>query len=82
MPLKLIEPEINLESPTTVNDASNVRLFNNSSNVVLVTQKNSEGDVIGSISLGASERLTIRKDFTDTFEGGASVLAVKIAFHY
>lgn len=81
MPLKILSEETNLSEPTTVDTASHVRLLNTGS-TVKITQKNSEGDTIASMTLLANQSVTVIKDYTDTLEGGANVLATKLAFYY
>ena len=81
MTLKVLSSETTLTAATTVNNAAHVRLVNTGATAV-VTQRDGGGDVIGSFTLLANQTVTVTKEYSDTLEGGASILATKLAFHY
>ena len=81
MIVKVLAAQTDLTSATNVNLATVVRLVNNSNNITVVTRKTSGGATIGSFSLIANSVTFAEKDATDTFEGGATILAAKVAYN-
>ena len=81
MIVKVLAAETDLTSATNVSLATVVRLVNNSSSIDVVTRKTSGGTTIGSFTLTANSVTFAEKDATDTFEGGATILAAKVAYN-
>ena len=78
--LKLLGSEGNLASASNVGLAKLVRVLNNSGSVQAITQKNSGGTTLATVTLAGNEVAFIRKASTDTLTGAATSLAVSIAF--
>lgn len=78
----ILNEEGNLETATSVDRASLVRILNNSGAAVKVTQKNPEGDTVASFTMRGGEVVFLRKEINDTLEGGAVLLASKAAFRW
>lgn len=79
--VKVLDVQTNLATATNVGFAPLVRILNSGA-AALVTQKNSEGDVIATFTMNANEVIYLRKDARDTLEGGAAFLVVKVAFNW
>lgn len=77
---KLLGSETDLTAATTVDDGVLIRLYNSGSADIVVTQKDSEGTTIGTMTVPGGAVNYIQKEYTDTLEGGAAVLAVSIAW--
>ena len=54
--------------------------MNNQGSADQVIRKDSDGNVIGSFTLAGNESVFAEKNPTDTLEGGASILAAKVAY--
>ena len=80
MLIKVLDTETNLTSATNVSNATVVRLVNNSSSVDVVTRKTSGGTTIGSFTMTGNSVEYVEKDPSDTLEGGATILAAKVAY--
>lgn len=78
--IKLLAEETNLASATTVNDANLIRVYNSTGAGILMTLKESGGATKGSITIPPGEEYDVQKEHDDTVEGGAGLLAVKLAF--
>ena len=76
--VKLIAAEIDLTSANTVNNASVVRINNNSGNAVLITRANA--DTIGTVTLASGEIVYLQKAPSDTFASNVAVRAVSVSF--
>ena len=79
MALKVLAAETTLTAATNVNTATVVRVINTSTAAV-VTRKDSAGATIGSFTMAANEVVYVEKEPTDTLEGGAAYIAVKVAY--
>jgi len=85
MLIKVLATEGNLSSASNVNKATVVRLFNNHSTNLIITQKNAGGDTIGSFAADNGKIFFLEKEPTDTFEAGSngnSVKVVKVAYKH
>ena len=80
MLIKVLAAETNLGSATNVGSATVVRLLNNQNSAAAVTRKDSGGTTIGSFTMAGNESAFVEKDPSDTLEGGASILAAKVAY--
>jgi hypothetical protein len=78
--IKLLAEETNLASATTVDDAVLVRVYNSTSSGILMTMKDTGGTTKGSITIPPGEEYDVQKLGSDTLEGGAGLLVVKIAW--
>jgi hypothetical protein len=81
MIVKVLAAETDLTSATNVSLATVVRLVNNNSSIDVVTRKNASGTTLGSFTLTANSVTFAEKDPTDTLEGGATILAAKVAYN-
>jgi len=84
MLIKLLAVEGDLSSPSNVNNAKVVRIFNNHSSNVVITQKNVGGDTIGSFAADNGKIFFLEKAPTDTLTAGSnggSVKVVKVAYN-
>jgi hypothetical protein len=83
MLIKVLAAEGNLSSPSNVNKATVVRLYNSHSAEVVITRKDSDGTTIGSFSAVNGEVVFVEKDSTDTLTAASnqsSILVSKIAY--
>ena len=83
MLIKVLAAEGNLSSPSNVNTATVVRLYNSHSAAVVITRKDSVGTTIGSFSAVNGEVVFVEKDSTDTLTAASnesSILVSKIAY--
>jgi len=83
MLIKLLAVEGDLSSASNVNNATVVRLFNNHSTNLVITQKTAGGATIGSFAADNGKIFYLEKSPTDTLESGSnggSVKVVKIAY--
>ena len=80
MLVKVLDTETDLTSATNVSNATVVRLVNNSGSIDVVTRKTSGGTTIGSFTMTANSVEYVEKDPSDTLEGGATILAAKVAY--
>ena len=80
MLIKVLDTETDLTSATNVSNATVVRLVNNSASVDVVTRKTSGGTTIGSFTMTANSVEYVEKNPSDTLEGGATILAAKVAY--
>ena len=78
--LRLLGSEGNLGSASNVGFAKLVRVFNNKASVQVITQKNSGGTTLATVTLAAGEVAYIAKTSTDTLTGAATSLAVSVGF--
>jgi hypothetical protein len=70
---------------TTANTIANgktVRLFNNTAAAVLITQKDSANNILGTITIAANSELFIKKTISDTLEANSGILAVSVTGVY
>ncbi len=84
MLIKLLASEGNLSSASNVNKATVVRLFNNHSTNLIITQKDSDGNTIGTFTADNGKVVFLEKDPTDTIESGSNgdkIKVVKIAYN-
>ncbi len=80
MLIKVLAAETNLGSATNVGSATVVKLLNNQGSADQVIRKDSGGSVLGSFTMAGNESVFVEKDPTDTLEGGANILAAKVAY--
>jgi|TARA_E500000305_G_scaffold99052_1_gene90997 hypothetical protein len=80
MLVKVLAAETDLTSATNVSNATLVRLVNNANAIDVVTRKTSGGTTVGSFTMVANSVEYVEKDPTDTLEGGATILAAKVAY--
>ena len=78
--LRLLGSEGNLSSASNVGRAKLVRVLNNKTSVQVITQKNSGGTTIATVTMAAGEIAFIAKAPGDTLTGAATSLAVSVAF--
>jgi len=78
--VKLKGTEAGVTTASTVGGASVVRCFNATASGILVTQKDSGSNTIGTVTVGSGVTF-IKKDPTDTLTAASSVLMVGVA-HY
>jgi len=76
-PIKVLSQEITLDStPNTVSSAKLVRVVNNNTGPVLITQRNSSNAIIGTFTLGKDSsnfcNEFVLKSPTDTLESNAA----------
>ena len=76
--VKVIASEIDLTSANTVNNASVVRINNNSGNAVLITRANA--GTIGRVTLASGEIVYLQKAPSDIFASNVAVRAVSVSF--
>ena len=84
MLIKLLASEGNLSSASNVNKATVVRLFNNHSTNLIITQKTAGGTTIGTFTADNGKVVFLEKDPTDTIESGSNgdkIKVVKIAYN-
>lgn len=67
-----------LSAATNVGRSTRVRVLNSSSSTILMTLRDSDTNVIGSVTLGANQAIEIWKNPSDTLEGGADLLATGV----
>ena len=80
MILKLLGTETTLSAPSTVNDATLVRLLNTTATNVLVTIKDAAtSSVIGTFTILPNVEHFIQKKYTDTITGNG-LLCVQVAY--
>jgi hypothetical protein len=75
--LKAQESSCN-STPQSYSGQRYIRMFNNTAGAVLVTQRDSGNNVLGSISMVANTELVLSKNSTDTFEANAAIKAVPV----
>tara|TARA_B100001939_G_scaffold345514_1_gene362266 strand:- start:1991 stop:2236 length:246 start_codon:yes stop_codon:yes gene_type:complete len=80
MKLKLNGSEGDLTSASSVSLARLVRVYNSGGSDLLLTQKNSSGTTIGTVTVKTKEVVFIKKEGLDTLEGGAALKVVNINF--
>ena len=83
MLIKVLAAEGDLSSPSNVNTATVVRLYNTHTGAIVITRKNSDGDTIGSFSALNDQVVFVEKDPTDTLTAasqGSAQLVTKIAY--
>jgi len=78
MLIKVLATEGNLSSASNVNKATVVRLFNNHSTNLIITQKNAGGDTIGTFTADNGKVVFIEKAATDTLTAGSNGSAIKV----
>jgi len=78
MLIKLLAVEGDLSSASNVNNATVVRIFNNHSTNLVLTQKNVGGDTIGSFAADNGKIFFLEKAPTDTLESGSNGGSVKV----
>ena len=78
--IRLLGSEGNLGSASNVGFAKLVRVINNHSAVQVITQKNSGGTTLATVTLGIREIAYKSKASTDTLTGAATSLSVSVAF--
>jgi len=78
--IKLLGPEVNLGAATNVSFAKVVRVLNNKTTTQLITRANSDGQVLGTVTLAGGEVAYIEKASTDTLLGVATSLAVGVGY--
>jgi hypothetical protein len=79
MIVKVLASETDLTAATDVDLASVVRV-NNTGSAAVLTRKNSDGDVVGTVTIAANEVIYLEKESSDTLEGGAAFKVVKVAY--
>ena len=77
--VKLKGTESNLATATNLSFAILVRVVNNSSSIQLVTLRNAGGTTLGTFTMTANSVELVKKTSTDTLQGAATTLAVKVA---
>ena len=80
---KVLAAEGDLSSPSNVNTATVVRLYNSHSAAIVITWKDSGGTTIGSFSAVNGEVIFVEKDPTDTLTAasqGNKQLVAKVAY--
>lgn len=78
--VKLLAEEGDLTAASNVDAASVVRAHNTTAGALLMTQKNSGGATLASMTLTAGEVVYVEKATTDTLEGGVGIKAVSVAY--
>ena len=78
MLIKLLAVEGDLTNPSNVNNAKVVRIFNNHSSNIILTQKNAGGDTIGSFAADNGKIFFLEKAPTDTLTAGSNGGSVKV----
>ena len=78
--IRLLGSEAGLASASNVGFAKLVRVLNNKTSVQVITQKNSGGTTLATVTLAAAEVAYIQKAPADTLTGAATSLAVSVAF--
>ncbi len=78
MLIKLLAVEGDLTNPSNVNNAKVVRIFNNHSSNIILTQKNAGGDTIGSFAADNGKIFHLEKAPTDTLTAGSNGSSVKV----
>jgi len=79
MIVKLLGSETDLTSATNVGLATVVRV-NNTGSAAVLTRRDSTGALIGDVTIAANEIIYLEKEASDTLEGGADFLVVKVAY--
>ena len=83
MLIKVLAAEGSLSSPSNVNSATVVRLYNSHTAAIVITRKNSDGDVLGSFSAVSEQVVFVEKESTDTLTAasqGSAQLVAKVAY--
>ena len=83
MLIKVLAAEGNLSSPSNVGNATVVRLYNSHTGAIVITRKNSDGDVLGSFSAVNGQVVFVEKESTDTLTAasqGSAQLVAKVAY--
>lgn len=81
MIIKLKSEEVTLSStPTTIDDARVVRVYNDSGSDVLVTRRDDANTVLGSCTLASGSIQFVEKVDDDTLESSANVKATSVAY--
>jgi len=78
MLIKLLAAQTDLTSPSNVNTATVVRLFNSHTSAIVITRKNLGGDTIGSITVNTKESIILEKDPTDTLTAASNEAFIKV----
>ena len=78
MLIKLLAVESDLTNPSNVDGAKVVRIFNNHSSNIILTQKNAGGDTIGSFAADNGKVFFLEKEPTDTLTAGSNGNSVKV----
>ena len=78
MLIKLLAVEGDLSSASNVDGAKVVRLFNNHSTNVVITQKTAGGATIGTFTADNGKVVFIEKAPTDTLQSGSNGSAIKV----
>ena len=78
--VKLLGSEETLASASNVGFAKLVRVLNNKASVQIITHQDSDGGVLGTVTLAAGEVAYIQKAPSDKLLGVATSLAVSVAF--
>ena len=80
---KVLAAEGDLSSPSNVDKATVVRLYNSHTAAIVITRKDSGGTTIGSFSAVNGQVIFVEKDPTDTLtaaSNGGSILVAKVAY--
>ena len=80
---KVLAAEGDLSSPSNVDKATVVRLYNSHTAAIVITRKESGGTTIGSFSAVNGQVIFVEKDPTDTLtaaSNGGSILVAKVAY--
>ena len=83
MLIKVLAAEGSLSSPSNVNSATVVRLYNSHTGAIVITRKNSDGDVLGCFSAVNGQVVFVDKESTDTLTAasqGSAQLVAKVAY--
>jgi hypothetical protein len=80
---KVLAAEGNLSSPSNVDTATVVRLYNSHSGALVITRKTAAGATIGSFTAVNGQVIFVEKDPTDTLtaaSNAATILVAKVAY--
>ena len=80
---KVLAAEGDLSSPSNVDKATVVRLYNSHTAAIVITRKDSAGTTIGRFSAVNGQVIFVEKDPTDTLtaaSNGGSILVAKVAY--
>ena len=80
---KVLAAEGNLSSPSNVDTATVVRLYNSHSGALVITRKTAGGVTIGSFTDVNGQVIFVEKDPTDTLtaaSNAATILVAKVAY--
>ena len=80
---KVLAAEGNLSSPSNVDTATVVRLYNSHSGALVITRKTAGGFTIGSFTAVNGQVIFVEKDPTDTLtaaSNAATILVAKVAY--